>query len=104
MERCIWCSLDLYNLLSTQPAGEEIDETTGWPALQVPSGGGADGGPRRSWWRAAATLVEAAAALEEGRGGAGSWNGATTAMDDERRGAGDEDVGNCSDPGCMRLI
>jgi len=39
---------------------EEIDETTGWPALQVPSDGGADGGPRRSWWRAAATLVEAA--------------------------------------------
>ena len=50
----------------------KIDETMGWPALQVPSGGGADGGPRRSWWRAAATLVEAAAALEEGRGGAGS--------------------------------
>ena len=62
--------LDLYILLSTQPAG--IGEDDVWPALQVPSGGGADGGPRRSWWRAAATLVEAAAALEEGRGGAGS--------------------------------
>ena len=64
MERCGGV-LDLYILLSTQPAGEEDRRGRCGPRALVARCGGAGGWPRRRRWR------RAVAALVEGRGGAG---------------------------------